>query len=65
MALLKKGDTASTSYGTWREKTQCGKTSVGMIRTSFLIDEKGKIAEAWHKVNPRNTVPKAIKALGK
>jgi len=63
--LLSDGDhTVSAAYGTWGEKTQCGKTSVGMTRSSFLIDEKGKIAEAWYKVSPKDTVPKALKALG-
>ena len=63
--LLSDGDHGvSTSYGTWGEKTQCGRTSVGMIRSSFLIDEKGRIAEAWYKVSPKDTVPRALKALG-
>ena len=63
--LLSDGDHGvSSAYGTWGEKTQCGRTSVGMIRSSFLIDEKGKIADAWYKVSPKDTVPKALKALG-
>ena len=63
--LLSDGDrSVSTAYGTWGEKTQCGRTSMGMIRSSFLIDEKGRIAEAWYKVSPKDTVSKALKALG-
>lgn len=64
--LLSDEDHAvSGAYGTWGEKTQCGKTSVGMTRSSFLIDEEGKILEAWYKVSPKDTVPKTLKALGK
>ena len=53
------------AYGAWGEKTRCGKTSVGVIRSSFLIDEGGLVVEAWYSVKPEDTVPKALKALGK
>jgi peroxiredoxin Q/BCP len=56
---------AAQSYGTWGEKTMYGKTSMGIIRSSFLIDEKGKILGAWYKVKPEDTVPLAKKILGK
>jgi peroxiredoxin len=35
----------------------------GIIRSSFLIDEKGKIIHAWRKVKPLDIVPNAIAAL--
>lgn len=50
------------AYGAWGEKPLNGKTSMGIIRSSFLVDEKGKIAAAWHKVSPEDTVPKALAA---
>lgn len=53
----------ATAYGAWGEKKMYGKTYHGIIRSSFLIDEKGKIIEAWYKVKPLDTVPKAKKAL--
>jgi peroxiredoxin Q/BCP len=56
---------AAQSYGTWGEKTMYGKKSMGIIRSSFLIDEKGKILGAWYKVKPEDTVPLAKKILGK
>ena len=37
-------------YGAWGEKTLYGKTSLGIIRTTFVIDEKGQIARVFHKV---------------
>ena len=51
------------AYGVWGEKSMYGKTYFGIIRSSFLIDEKGRIAAAWYKVSPADTVPEAMKAL--
>ena len=47
-------------YGAWGEKSMYGKTYEGIIRSSFVIDEKGKIIQALYKVKPLDTVPKAI-----
>lgn len=35
------------SYGVWGDKKMYGKTFKGIVRSSFLIDEKGRIAAAW------------------
>jgi len=51
------------AWGVWGEKTNYGKTYMGIIRSSFLVDEKGKILRAWYKVKPEDTVPKAREAL--
>jgi peroxiredoxin Q/BCP len=51
------------AYGVWGEKTNYGKTSMGIIRSSFLVDEKGVILRAWYKVKPEDTVPRAREAL--
>ena len=53
--------TAET-YGTWGEKKMYGKSYMGIIRSSFLINEKGFITHLWYKVAPGDTVPNAIKA---
>jgi peroxiredoxin Q/BCP len=55
---------AAEAYGVWGEKSMYGKKSMGIIRSSFLVDEKGNILEAWYKVKPLETVPKAQQALG-
>jgi peroxiredoxin Q/BCP len=52
------------AWGAWGEKTRNGKTSVGIIRSSFLIDEDGRIERAWYGVKPQDTVPNALAALG-
>lgn len=53
------------AYGVWGEKSMYGKKYMGIIRSAFLIDDKGKILKAWYKVSPKDTVPKALEALGK
>jgi thioredoxin-dependent peroxiredoxin len=50
-------------YGVWQEKRMYGKKSFGIVRSSFLIDEKGFISEVWYKISPKDTVPKALEAL--
>lgn len=37
-------------YGVWKEKSMYGKKYMGIERSTFLIDEDGKIAAVWHKV---------------
>jgi peroxiredoxin Q/BCP len=51
------------AYGVWGEKSMYGRKYFGIVRSSFLIDEKGKIAHAWYKVSPDETVPLALKAI--
>jgi peroxiredoxin Q/BCP len=41
-----------------------GKAYMGIVRSSFLIDEKGKIIQAWYNIKPDATVPEAKKVLG-
>lgn len=38
------------SYGCWKEKSMYGKTFMGIVRSTFLIDEKGIIKKIWRKV---------------
>ncbi len=50
-------------YGAWGEKTYMGKTSMGIIRSHFVIDEQGKVAEIQHKVNAQESPTLAVHAL--
>lgn len=51
---------AIKAYDVWHEKTMCGKTSMGVVRTTYVIDEEGKIINANEKVkadkNPNDTL---------
>jgi len=41
---------AIQAYDVWQEKKNYGKTYMGVVRTTYLIDEEGKIAKAFDKV---------------
>ena len=41
---------AIQAYDVWQEKKNYGKTYLGVVRTTYLIDEEGKIAKAFDKV---------------
>jgi thioredoxin-dependent peroxiredoxin len=62
--LLSDEDHAiAKAYGVWGTKKMYGKSYEGIIRSSFLIDEKGTILHAWYKVSPADTAPNVLKAL--
>ena len=52
-----------TAWGAYGEKTMYGKTVQGVIRSTFVIDEKGKIAEARYNVKAAHTTTFIEKAL--
>ena len=43
---------AIEAYGVWQEKKMCGKVSMGVVRTTFIIDENGNIEKVMPKVKP-------------
>ena len=51
------------AYGVWKEKNLYGRTSMGIVRTTFLIDEKGRIARVWPKVKVDGHVDEVLAAL--
>ena len=63
--MADQGHRVAEAYGAWGEKLRYGKKTQGIIRSSFLLDEQGKIIQAWYGVKPEDTVPKARQALGK
>ena len=52
------------AYGVWAEKSMYGKKYMGIVRSAFLIDEKGKISHAWPKISPKDTPKNLLAALG-
>jgi len=62
--LLSDADNkVAKAYGAWGEKSMYGKKYDGIIRSSFVIDEQGKILQASYKVKPLDTVPNAKEVL--
>jgi peroxiredoxin Q/BCP len=57
---------AVNAYGVWREKKTFGRTYMGVVRSTFLIDADGKIAGIWDGVKLKGhieAVLEAVKAL--
>lgn len=62
--LLSDPDHAvAEAYGAWGEKSMYGKRYQGVIRSAFLIDEEGALAEVWAKISPKDTSKNLLKAL--
>lgn len=62
--LLSDADhSVAKAWGAWGQKTMYGKKLEGIIRSSFLVDEKGKITHVWYKIKPDQTAPEAQKSL--
>ena len=55
---------AAEAYGVWQEKSNYGKTYMGIVRSHFVIDEQGNIADAQVNVSPTESVERALAALG-
>lgn len=51
-------------YGAWGPKKLYGREYEGIIRSAFLVDEKGRISQAWPKISPKDTPKKLLAALG-
>jgi peroxiredoxin Q/BCP len=51
------------AYGVWGEKKFMGRTYMGVHRTTFLIDEKGKIRKIFEKVKPEDHASEVLEAF--
>ncbi|MNG35933.1 putative peroxiredoxin bcp [compost metagenome] len=47
-------------YGVWKQKSMYGKQFMGIERSSFLIDEKGKLIKEWRKVKVANHISEVL-----
>jgi peroxiredoxin Q/BCP len=61
--LADEDHAVAEKWGVWGEKSMYGRKYQGIIRSAFVVDEKGKIAGAFYKVSPKATVPKVAEAL--
>lgn len=51
------------AYGVWQEKKMMGKTYMGIVRSTFIIDETGKIARVFSKVRVKNHIEEILQQL--
>lgn len=55
---------AIEAYGVWQEKKNYGKVSMGVVRTTFIIDENGLIEKIMPKVKPDTNAAEILEYLG-
>ena len=53
------------AYGVWKEKSMYGRKYMGIERTTFVIDEQGRIAKIFAKVKPAGHATEVLEALAK
>lgn len=64
-ALLADPDHAvAEAYGAWGTKKMYGKEYEGILRSTFIIDERGRIAKVFEKVKPEGHADEILEALG-
>jgi peroxiredoxin Q/BCP len=50
-------------YGVWQRKSRYGRTYMGIVRTTYLIDGTGKVARRWDNVKVDGHVDEVIEAV--
>ena len=55
---------AIQAYGVWQEKKLYGKVSMGVVRTTFIIDEQGNVEKIMPKVKPDTNASEILEYLG-
>ena len=50
-------------FGVWQEKKMCGKVSMGVVRTTYIIDENGIISHVMPKVKPDTNAEEVLALL--
>ncbi len=61
--LVDQDHAIAEKYGVWSEKSMYGRTFMGIVRSHFVIDEQGRIADARVKVSPEDSVRLALETL--
>jgi peroxiredoxin Q/BCP len=61
--LPDEGHAIADIYGSWGEKHNYGKTSLGILRNSFLVGPDGRVAHVWTQVKPEGHADAVLEAL--
>lgn len=51
------------AYGVWTEKSMYGRKYMGILRTTFVIDEHGRVARIFEKVRPKGHAAQVLEAV--
>ena len=62
--LSDEDTTVIQKYDVWKEKSMYGRKYMGIERSTYLIDEKGKIIKAYQKVKPAENAKDVLEDLG-
>jgi peroxiredoxin Q/BCP len=62
--LADEGHVVAERYGVWKEKSMYGRKYFGNERTTFVIDEQGRIAKVFEKVKPERHTEQVLEAVG-
>jgi peroxiredoxin Q/BCP len=63
LLLVDEQHSVAEAYGVWGEKKMYGKTYMGILRSHFVIDEAGNLADVQISVKPADSVQRAVQAL--
>ncbi len=61
--LADEDHSVADAYGVWGPKQVYGKSSMGILRSHFVIDENGRLADVQVKVSPADSVERALQTL--
>lgn len=51
------------AFGVWAEKKLYGRSYMGIVRSAFFVNERGKVEVAWPKISPKDTPTKLLATL--
>ena len=63
--LADEDHAVAEAYGAWGDKSMYGRKYKGILRTTYLIDPEGRIAEVFQKVKPKGHARQVLDAVGK
>jgi thioredoxin-dependent peroxiredoxin len=61
--LVDEDHKVSEDYGVWTLKKMFGREYMGIVRSTFLIDEKGMIVKEWRKVKVKNHIQDVLESI--
>jgi peroxiredoxin Q/BCP len=61
--LADEDHAVAEAYGAWGEKSMYGRKYFGILRTTFIIDEAGRVATVFEKVKPKGHAAEVLAAL--
>ncbi len=64
LLLVDDDHVAAHAYGVWKEKTSPGGTTMGIERSTFVVDEKGALEAVWRRVQPAEHVDRLREHFG-